>query len=175
VSSSEARTHHCFLANSEHGASALRLTTPYGHISDMKNWNVSVALVPLYLGTFWIWRLWPSRGSFIVVGILSAVLMSLVIRYGQRRNYFANRLDLLLHIYVVIDILLEAFMWEFFLKLCRLLSFGAFTDTEELRKAIAAFHDNNNFYGCALFFVIVVGGHRWWALRERPLSGEDAL
>jgi|GEM_PF-1498408 len=132
----------------------------------MRNWSVSALLIPLYLGAFWIWRVWPSRISFVVVGLVVAGLMSLAIRRGWRRNYFANRLDLFLHIYVVIDILLEAFMWELFLGACRMLSFGTFADTEELRKAIAAFHDNNNFYGCALFFIVVIGGHRLWALRR---------
>lgn len=133
----------------------------------MRNWTVSAVMIPLYLGAFWIWRAWPSRVSFVVVGLVVAGLMSLAIAWGRRHHYFANRIDLLLHVYVVIDVLLEAFMWEVFFVLCRALSFGAFTETEELRRAVTAFHDNNNFYGCALFFIIVIGGHRWWALRRR--------
>lgn len=133
----------------------------------MRNWNVSAVMIPLYLGAFWIWRAWPSRVGFVVVGLMVAGLMSLVIAWGQRNQYFANRIDLLLHVYVVIDVLLEAFMWEVFFVLCRVLSFGAFTETEELHNAVTAFHDNNNFYGCALFFIIVIGGNRWWALRRR--------
>jgi len=136
----------------------------------MRNWIISLLMIPLYLGAFWIWRAWPSRVGFVVVGLLVAGVMTLLIQWGRRHNYFANRIDLLLHVYVVLDVILEAFMWEVFFTLCRVFSFGALSNTEELRRAVTAFHDNNNFYGCALFFIVVIGGHRWWALRQR--SGE---
>ena len=60
----------------------------------MRNWNVSALLILLYLATFWVWRTWPSRLGFVVVGLIAAGLMGLAIGRGLRRGYFASRIDL---------------------------------------------------------------------------------
>jgi hypothetical protein len=124
----------------------------------MKNWYCSLALVPLYLGTFALWQHFPSRWLFVTGGAVTTLLMVLLIVWSARRGYFAGKLDLILHGIVAADVFAEGCLYEF----CRAV-FGAGEELAVLR----AVHGNYGYVACAAAFALVIGLHRVWALRHR--------
>ena len=108
------------------------------------------------------WKWFPSRVAFVAGGIVSVSLMSLLLIFAARRRYFVNRVDLCLHVLVIVDIGLESLMYEVlrFAVVMRWLpgdeSVGAFDETA------ARFHNNDNFVMCSIFFAVVIGGHHWF-------------
>jgi hypothetical protein len=124
----------------------------------MKNWSFSLALIPLYLGTFALWQYFPSRWLFLAGAIVTSILMGLLIAWAARRGYFAGKLDLILHCLVAADILAEGCLYEF--------SRTAFGAGEE-RAVLRAVHGNFGYVGCAAGLALVIGLHRAWALRSR--------
>ena len=141
----------------------------------MKDWIASLLFIPLYMAPFVVWQGFPSRASFLLAAIASASCMIWLIVRARRRGYFANRVDLCLHVYVVLDVLLEGFAFEILLWGDR---FGWLTtaETQALRKLALTFHDNQHFLGCTAFFVLTIGLNRLWALsvRRRQTTLNDA-
>ena len=142
----------------------------------LKNWWFSLSMLLVYVATFLAWKHYPSRASFLAVGLFSAVVLAMGMVVAARRGYFAGMTDTLLHAYVIVDLLLETFMYEFFLAAIVWLGIVpaiAPRDGSGL-PGLLAFHNNNNFYFCALFFVVVIGSHRLWALRTTRRSPSPA-
>src|SRR5262245_23534128 len=131
----------------------------------MKNWSLSLALIPLYLGTFALWQFFPARWLFLTAGAVTTLVMALLIVRAAKRGYFAGKLDLILHAIVAADVFAEGCLYE----CCRAV-FGA----GEERGVLRAVHGNFGYVGCAAAFILVIGLHRAWALRRRPLSAAVA-
>ncbi len=123
----------------------------------ISRWYFTVVLLLLYIITFLYWKYFPSRAAFVYVGIISAGLMAGGMVWAKRRGYFANRVDLAVHGYVILDVLLEGIMYEVFR--------GIGGSSSAANGFVHQFHDNNNFFFCALTFAILIGGNRWYALR----------
>jgi hypothetical protein len=125
----------------------------------MKNWSYSLALIPLYLGTFALWQHFPSRWLFVAGGAVTTFAMALLLTRAKRRGYFAGKLDLVLHGIVAADVFAEGCLYEF----CR----AAFGAGEELT-VLRAVHGNFGYVACAAAFMLVIGVHRAYALRRQP-------
>lgn len=124
----------------------------------MKRWSYSLGMLIAYLGLFLFWQHYPSRLAFVGGGVLTAAVLTYGMIVAARRNYFANRLDLILHAYVIFDILIEGLCFE---GLHLMPAVAA-----ESSKFVLAFHSGNNFWGCAAVFTLLIGGYRWIALRR---------
>jgi hypothetical protein len=125
----------------------------------MKNWSYSLALIPMYLGTFALWQYFPSRWLFVTAGAITTLAMALLIARAARRGYFAGKLDLILHGIVAADVFAEGCLFEF----CRA-TFGVGEEQGMMR----AIHGHFGYVACAAAFALVIGVHRAWALRRRP-------
>jgi len=124
----------------------------------MSRWSYSLFMLAVYLGTFVFWKEWPSRSAFVVGGLTAAAVLAGAMVWAARRRYFVNRLDQVLHAWVIVDVVLEALAYE---------GLGAFVNLgTEQQPLVLRFHDNNNFLGCAAAFALLIGGYRWWALRK---------
>lgn len=124
----------------------------------MKSWSFSVELLLGYLITFQFWRTFADRTAFLVFGILAVIVMVAGMRRAVRRDYFADRSDLVLHGLVIVDVALEGMSYELFhaASLCILC-----TPADASR-----FHNSYNFCWCAAILSVLVGGYHWWALRR---------
>lgn len=140
-------------------------------------WYFSILQLLIYVSTFLYWKHYPSRLAFVLGGLVSATILSLLMVYAARRNYFVNRVDLCLHALVIVDIVLESLMYEA-LRFIVARQWVTGADSVSAFDATAArFHDNHNFYMCALFFALVIGGHHWFGRRKasaEPVFGELA-
>ncbi|WP_339909631.1 hypothetical protein [Symmachiella dynata] len=139
----------------------------------INRWYFSILQLLIYVGTFLFWKWYPSRIGFIVGGVVSVSIMSLLLVFAARRKYFVNRVDLCLHLLVIVDIGLESLMYEVLRFAVAMnwmsgeASVGAFDETA------AMFHNNHNFYMCALFFAVVIGGHHWFRRESEALQTVD--
>ncbi len=124
----------------------------------MKNWSYSLALLPLYLGTFALWQSFPTRWLYVVGGAVTTLVMAALLVRAAGRGYFAGALDLILHAIVVADVFAEGCLYEF----CR----AAFSAGDEL-SVLRAVHGNFGYVGCVSAFALVIGAHRAYALRRR--------
>ena len=95
----------------------------------------------------------PSRIGFLLVGTAAVVFLTWALLRARRANYFANRLDLFLHSYVIADLMLET------------ISFEAFRTFQPFA-VMLEFHNNTNFIGCILAFTVLIGGYRWFATQQ---------
>ena len=86
-----------------------------------------------------------------MVGAAAIGLLVVSLNQAQRAGYFVNRVDLSLHGLVIVDLAIEAIAFEVFRTL-------------QPYASAELFHDNANFVGCAILFVSLVGGYRWWSL-----------
>src|SRR5262249_21301938 len=116
------------------------------------------------LATFQVWKTFPSRDCFLAVGAGAAAIATAGLRQASRRGYFLNRADRVLHILVIADLLLESLAFEAF----RLFLPSGASEAESVR----AFHASNNHFSCALVFAIIIGFHRWLALRKRNAAAQ---
>ena len=116
-------------------------------------WYFSLMMLIAYVATFAAWKLAPARITFLIVGLAAIVVLLAGMVRAHRAGYFANRLDLILHAWVIVDLALETAAFEAF-KMAQPFA------------VIEKFHDNLNFVGCALIFSALIGGHRWFALRK---------
>ena len=124
----------------------------------MSRWSYSLFMLAVYLGTFVFWKEWPSRSAFVLGGLVAAGVLAGAMVWAARRRYFVNRLDQVLHAWVIVDVVLEAGLFEVF---------GAAVDLGPDRQPfVLRFHDNNNFLGCAAAFALLIGGYRWWTMRK---------
>lgn len=99
---------------------------------------------------------------FVTVGSAAIGFLLYGMLRAHRERYFANRLDLTLHGWVIADLCMETVAFELF----RL--FQPYAVVEK-------FHNNTNFYGCTLAFVILLGGYRWFAQRGEQSLGDSAI
>jgi hypothetical protein len=125
----------------------------------MKNWSYTAGTLLVYVAVFYVWQAYPGRVTFMGTAGVAIALMTRGMVWAARRNYFANRRDLVLHALIVTDVGLEGGMYEIF----RAISLWLVGDEGN----VARFHDHHNFYVCAAAFGVLVGGYHWWALRRR--------
>jgi len=125
----------------------------------MKDWCFSIVLLPIYLATFLLWQQLPSRACFLVGGFGSAVVMSAGCMWAVKRHYFVDKADLAFHAFVILDVIIEGSLYE----AARLAGYVAADETELL----LTLHNGNNFYGCAIAFMLVIGFHRWRVMRSK--------
>lgn len=108
-------------------------------LSFFKMWSFGLVLLLVYLGVFSFWLVasvrWISLSSIAVTILLLALLLESI-----RRRYFFNRWEILLHLVVVLDILLEGTL---------------------LRE-----HQSHGFYFCALGFAGVIAAYRIYLSRR---------
>ena len=134
----------------------------------IKRWYFSILQLLIYMGTFLYWKWFPSRLGFVVGGIVSVTAMSLLMWSAARRHYFVNRVDLGLHALVIVDIALESLMYEALRWAVALNWLPGDQPVSAFDETAALFHDNHNFYLCALFFAVVIGGHHWFSREKWP-------
>jgi hypothetical protein len=120
----------------------------------LNRWSYSLWVLGVYLATFTVWKMAPSRASFLVVGALAVVWLGFQMVRAFRADYFVDRLDVVLHGWVLVDIALES------------LAFEAFRWLQPFA-VLEAFHDNLHFIGCAVVLSLLVGGYRANGLRRR--------
>lgn len=119
-------------------------------------WRYSLWMLITYVCVFVIWKVWPSRIVFLAVGSVAISLLATGLIRARRAGYFANRVDLCLHAYVIIDLILETISFE---------AFRAFQKSA----VVEEFHNNVNFIGCSLAFTVLIGGYHWFATRRTRL------
>ncbi|MCD6049565.1 MAG: hypothetical protein K0Q55_968 [Verrucomicrobia bacterium] len=103
------------------------------------HWNYSLVLLAAYIGTFHFWLV-SDGGTVLVSGLLSALVLGILSLFAAVQGYFVNRVDFIAHSVVIVDILLEA--------------------------TIIPAHSGLTFYLCAIGFAVVIGGYRFWCLRQ---------
>ena len=130
----------------------------------IKQWYYSVCLLIIYIISFHIWGLFQNRMVFLVSGIVTVSLASVFLYLANRQNYFINRIDLSAHILVIIDLALEALLYELAKGLFKL-------DKQD----IFLFHNNYSFYYCALAFALVIGLYRYRQLNMRTTREPASL
>ncbi len=124
-------------------------------------WYYSLLMLGIYLVTFAAWKVAPSRIAFLFIGMVAIAALSCGMSRARRNGYFADRLDLVLHAWVIVDLFIETVAFEAF----RVLQPFA---------VMQKFHDNLNFIGCAVALSTLVGGYRWFALRQTGEFGDLA-
>lgn len=124
-------------------------------------------MLVLYVAVFVFWKYFPSRASFVGGALVVAGVLAAGMVVAARRGYFVNRVDLLVHLYVIVDILLEGVAFEG-------LRFGMALGPEN-QWLVHSFHNNNNFLGCTAGFALIIGAHRYYVMRKQArqqASGE---
>ena len=121
-----------------------------------KNWYYSLILLIIYILSFHLWCHFQNRRVFIISGIAIAGFTLALTIFAYRKKYFVNRVDLGCHILVIVDLLLEALLFEIALRI-----FPISTDD------IFLFHNNFSFYYCAIAFAIVIGIYRYGSLKKQ--------
>ena len=122
-----------------------------------RKYSYSLWMLATYVTVFLYWKIFPSRAGFVLGGVLAVSFLLCGLVRAVRAKYFANRVDLCLHAYVIVDLCLET------------ASFEAFKAVQPFA-VMQLFHNNNNFIGCTLAFTALLGGYRWFALRGRPVT-----
>jgi len=133
----------------------------------IQRWYFSILQLLVYMGTFLFWKHYPSRLAFVAGGIVSTTVMLLLMLLAARRRYFVNRVDLCLHALVIVDIALEALMYEALRLAVAMQWVSGDASVSAFDETAAVFHNNHNFYLCALFFAVVIGGHHWFNREKR--------
>lgn len=128
----------------------------------MNRWYYSLLMLGVYVTTFVTWKVAPSRTAFVMVGGLAIGTLLFGMLRAAQAGYFANRVDLLLHGWVIFDLFLETAAFEAF-KLVQ-----PFAVMQE-------FHNNMNFIGCTLTLSVLLGGYRWYALQKSNASEMEIL
>lgn len=104
----------------------------------VERWGYSLLLLAGYLAVFHLW-FGSGRAWILATGLAIASLMSWGFARAALGSYFLNRWDALGHAFVILDVVLEAFL---------------------IRE-----HDHLGFYLCAAAFAVVLGGYRAWLWR----------
>jgi hypothetical protein len=126
-------------------------------IDMVSRWYYSFGTLISYVALFAAWRFFPSRLAFVGLGGLTIVALVIGMVRAIRSGYFANRIDVGLHIYVIVDLLIETIAFEVF-------------RVAQPYAVVEQFHNNTNFFGCALAFTILIGGYRWFALPKSQIT-----
>lgn len=98
----------------------------------MKRWWFSLVLQVGYLATFHLWLVVP-QDAIRPIGLAAYCVMMLLLWRAWTAGYFANLWDRLFHGFVILDVLLEAYV---------------------------PLHEGFGFYACAAGFALTVGGYR---------------
>ena len=117
----------------------------------MRNWNYSLGMLVTYFCVFAVWRIFPSRACFLVVGTVAVLALIAGMIRAAKAGYFVNRVDRSAHALVIFDLILETLSFELF----------RFVQPEAV---LEQFHGNLNFFGCTVAFAVVIGVHRWVVL-----------
>jgi hypothetical protein len=131
----------------------------------VKIWSYSLSVLVIYIATFLLWQQFPSRGSFLFGGIVSAALMLSGMLWALQTRYFVDKADVWLHALVIVDVLVEGSLYE----VARLAGYVASGETELLN----TLHSANTFYGCAIGFALVLGFHRWRVMKWPRIEAAD--
>ena len=113
-----------------------------------------------YVCLFLFWFLFPSRAVFLITGGLVVFGLSYAMLREWRNGYFADRVDLRLHILVIIDLVLETLSFEI-LRLVKPLA------------VVESFHDNMHFIGCSSAFALLIGCYRLYAARKPAVASVE--
>lgn len=122
-------------------------------------WWYSLSMLVTYVSVFVAWKFFPSRFSFVAIGMVAIAYLLYGLLRARAAGYFANRVDLALHCWVIIDLALETSLFEIF----RLGWEHA---------VVREFHANNNFIGCTLAFTFLIGGYRWFATMKQSQTAD---
>jgi len=125
----------------------------------LKTWSYTLFMLAVYIAVFRLWQEYPSRAMFLTGAGLGAAVLVAGMVWAARRDYFANRTDLVLHAMVIVDVALEGGAYEA-LRAFSLYVFGS-------EGIVGTFHANHNFYVCAAAFAVLVGGYHGWAVLRR--------
>ena len=104
-------------------------------------WWYSGLMLPVYLGIFHAWMLFPDRGIVVFLTLITVALLSVMLNVARQQRYFVGKTDLYAHAMVVLNIFIEGI--------------------------IVPLHEGYSFYGCALAFVLVIGPYHLYCLRRR--------
>ena len=96
----------------------------------LKNWNISLLLLAIYLLTFHSWNYLSPSAVLLTAPIIGILWISISF---NNRQYFLNRYDLLFHMVPGIDIVIEAFLPK---------------------------HQDYDFYYCGIGFAITIAIYR---------------
>ncbi|MFT5495743.1 MAG: hypothetical protein ACI9TH_001136 [Kiritimatiellia bacterium] len=119
----------------------------------VKNWYYTLIQMGIYVATFSAWKVFPSRLGFVLGGLAAFGLMMGLMRWAYQRGYFIGSTDLLIHLLIAVDLLVEGIMYEVYNLLMRL--YGHEAD------AVFLIHAHNGFMLCASAFFILVVGYRF--------------
>lgn len=125
-----------------------------------ERWNYSLSMLVTYISVFVTWKFFPSRLMFLLGGAAAIAFLLVGFRQAWRSGYFVNRVDWAVHAWGIADLCFETAAFEVF----RLFHPAA---------VVEQFHNNTNFIGCTLAFVVLVGGHRWYAMSGRRSRTAD--
>lgn len=123
----------------------------------MRNWTYSLWMLVTYISVFAVWRVYPSRACFLLVGGAAVAALIVGMIRAAKNGYFLNRVDRSAHGLVIVDLILETLAFEVF----------RFVKPEAI---VEQFHGNLNFFGCSLAFAFIIGVHRWACLYGTSLG-----
>ena len=120
-----------------------------------KTWYYSLMLLIIYIFSFHLWGIFQDRTFFLVSGAVTVILSTALLLIAHKRQYFINRVDLGCHILVIVDLALEAMLFEIAMLILPISSDDIFL-----------FHNNLSFYYCAIAFAAVIGIYRYKKLKK---------
>ena len=128
-------------------------TTKLGMVENfLKNWWFTFAQITIYIATFTLWKVAPSRVVFVVGGMMATAIMAGLLETARRKKYFVTRTDFLIHLLVTFDLLVEGLIYEIYALLMRI--YGHQAD------AVEVVHNHHGFILCALVFFAILFGYR---------------
>ena len=105
----------------------------------MRRWGFSLLLGIVYLAIFHLW-MFVGRPWIMMSALTATLVLSLVFARAREKGYFFNGWDQFFHAAVILDILLEGLL--------------------------IPVHEHYGFYLCALAFAAVLGGYRFYLLKQ---------
>ena len=125
----------------------------------VKIWWFTCLQIAIYIATFAWWKVMPARWVFVVGGIVASGLMTGLLLHARKKQYFLTRTDFLIHLLIVLDLVVEGFIYEIYALLMRI--YGLKADE------VAVVHSHNGFYLCAAAFFAIAVGYRWVQFARR--------
>ena len=129
-----------------------------------RKWWFTFAQILIYLATFAWWKEMPVRWVFVVGGVLASGLMTIIMLRARKQSYFLTRTDFLIHLLIVLDLVVEGFIYEIYALMMWIWGFEA--------DEVAVVHNHNGFYLCAAAFFAIAFGYRLRVLLRKPVGGE---
>ena len=118
----------------------------------IRTWWFTIAQILIYLATFAWWKEMPVRWVFVVGGLLASGMMTGLLVRAHKQKYFVTQTDLLIHILIVIDLVVEGFIYEIYALLMLIWGYEA--------DEVGVVHNHNGFYLCAAAFFAIAVGYR---------------